>query len=260
MNFDIKTDFVDSKKGQRAFIACHGPSFNEYSERILELKNKKFTVFGCNEWNEFYKEPPDFLVFASSVNTIQNHKDILNKHPNLTVVYADSVDMTDKKWIEDHINCNYAAYDQKHFDCKKCQENSIIYGTDDGLLAGECCNRIIPGRETIQELLMHYSGHDKHYFTGDTVATHMISLAILMGFSEIYLSGIHLSYTAGYAKTDPNCVSIHNINPDELDRYTPRIIKDLTIIQESAILKGCKIINTNLDATYGIFPKEKLIL
>jgi hypothetical protein len=138
----------------------------------------------------------------------------------------DSVDVTTLSWLRENVTNTYIGYDQRHFndsDCVNCPN--------------KCSNRI-PGRKTIQELLMGYSKYNKRYGTGHTVAIHCLSLAILLGCTEIYLFGIDLNYSLGY-------VDNKTVNNDSFSYWLPEIIEDFKIINESAKNLGINIYNTS---------------
>lgn len=235
MKYDF-TKIIGKHKNNPCIVVAHGSSLNEQVERFSEYKDNGFVFIGCNDWYNFYDNIPDYVVYANNIETVMRNHVKMNKW-NTCIVYADSVDLTDRKWIEDNLKCDYLPYDQRHFEGKKCG-------------CGRCCERIIENRLTIQEDLQRYTGYDKHYGSGDTVTLHMLSLAVLLGCNPIYVTGFDLNYENGYAKAKTNVriPSLSEINP-----YMDRIMKDINIINESAKQIGTEIINLNKESKFDEF-------
>lgn len=232
-------DILNKHRGQSAFIIGHGPSLNPHIDRIKDYRDKGFILFGCNEWYYIYDTAPNYLVYASSVDTMMKNKDMLNSHAGKTVaIYADSADVTNREWVASNVVCDYMPYDQRHFGGAQC--GSIV-----------CCPHIIPGRLTVQEELQRYSGADKHYGGGDTVALHMLSFAILMGCDPIYFVGIEIDYSIGYAKNKGSLAS--KVPPNDYDNWRDRIYSDFTIIRDAANRVGTKMINLNKNSRFNHF-------
>jgi hypothetical protein len=167
-------DMIGKHKGCPALVMGHGPSLNEYISRLHDYKQKGVILFGCNEWSRIYAETPDYIVYASTVDTLAHNKELLNScFGKTTVLYADSVDLVDRSWVENNIRCDYIPYDQKHNDNRHCGD-------------GICCSMIIPGRLTIQEEVKKLTGYDRIYSAGSSVALHMTAAAVLFGCNPIY--------------------------------------------------------------------------
>ena len=148
---------------------------------------------------------------------------------------------------------------KKAFEEVRCDPVFIQYPAASWSKGSKCCHRVDPLARTIQEELQEYSGYDKHYSTGHTVAVSALSIAVLMGCNPIYLTGVDLDYNLGYAKNEVNT-----------RKYIPRgayghfkvlakhIENDFNIINASAEKKGIKIINLYKDAWYESFEKGSL--
>lgn len=229
------SDIYDRNKGQPAFVAGHGPSLNEFSGKMDQI-SKEMVLFGCNDWYYFYNVAPHFWVLANTMMTVATECGRINRYKDSTILcYADSVDLTDRGWIDASVGAKYLPYDQRHFTSHPCG-------------CGACCRHIIPGRLTIQQELQKYTGHSKMYGCGDTVVLHSIALAILNGCNPIYLAGMDLDYKLGYAKNSGN-VATGWI--EEFDDTRERIMEHLQVIRESAELKGTRIINLNKAPRYA---------
>jgi hypothetical protein len=185
----------------------------------------------------------DFWVIASSVMTIDFMYERFNSKPNTTVLYADTADVSEKDYADRMLSVNYIPYDQRHFGGMNCtdlisSELSLLGGYDP---ANKCCKHIIQGRKTIQERLMNFTGYERHYGTGDSVAVHMLALAVLLGLNPIYICGVDLDYSKGY-------VDEKTTNPDSFDPWLDRLGSDFSIINESAKNIGVKIINLSSES------------
>lgn len=219
------TELLDAKKGQTAYVVAHGPSLKKYLDKI-RLNQENNTIISCNDYDIITETGPDYWVFANSIQTVKTMKRRFENFPNSIIVHADSVDSTPRNWIEENITNEYYGYDQRHFENKKCPN------------CANGCSNIVENRKTIQEILIEYSGYKNRYSTGHTVATHMFSLAVLLGFKYIYIFGVDLDYNLGYASN-----KIRSIEPQAFDPWLPEILTDFEKIYESAKLKGVEVYN-----------------
>jgi hypothetical protein len=276
-------DIVGSGKGKTAVVCAHGPSLNEHKDEIIKLqKENKIVRFSPNNWFNFFDTEPNYWVLASNVDTISAYYLAMNRLKS-EIIFADSVDLTPYDFIEKNLEVNYLGYDQRHFKGHRCLEilsnfkkhhdkhkkfdftyygeNSSMWsppfsGTPGGVdIKGRCCHRIEENRKTIQEFLQQVSGHEKHYSTGCTVSLHMLAIAIIMGFKNIYVSGLDLDYSLGYANKDIPA-------PEDFWKNSPETLNlknDLQIIEESAKMSGVKILNLYKKPWYGIFTEAEKI-
>lgn len=232
MKLEFK-NILNKHKGKTGLVIAHGKSLDEHLDKLNVYKHRNFIFFDCNDWYNFHNFNPDYWVFANNVETIEKNCTKLNNIDSC-VVYADSVDLTNRDWIENNLKCNYLPYDQRHFESRKCG-------------CGRCCSQIIDSRLTIQEELQKYTDYNKHYGTGDTVTLHMIALSILLGCNPVYIVGFDLDYKKGYAKSK---VSLRVPQSFEIEPYMERIMKDIDIINESAKNIGVELINLNKNSKF----------
>lgn len=243
----MKLDFchiINRHRRAPAIVLAHGPSLNLYLDKLEGLKHRGFILIGCNEWYLFHRQIyPHYWITANSVNNVVVDAPKIN-YFGVTLFYSDSIDLTSRGWVDANIFVDYLPYDQRHFKGKQC--NASWYG---------CCDRIIPGRLTIQEQLSRYTKSSTHYGPGSTVTLHMLSFAILLGCDPIYFVGIDLDYRLGYAKN-----SINRATPevDTLNDFVPDILKDMRVIKKSAQKIGVKIRNLNINSHYSTFPIGRL--
>ena len=280
-------DIIDKHKGTPAVIGCHGPSLNEQREKIEDLQSKgKVIRLSTNKWYEFFNMVPDYWILSNTETTVKNQLQIMNKAA-CPVFYADTVDLTDSKLVEEHLKVDYLPYDQRHFKNHKCVQilknfksfyelnNSFEfkhYGNNETMWKpprcfesfagfepdGPCCKKMNSARRTIQEEVQILSGHSQHCSTGDTTAMEMIMFAILFGCSPIYITGMDLDYSLGYATKDGGVRP--RLEEHAFAKLRPNLYNDLKILDESAKLRDIKIINLNKDTWFDIFAKGDLEL
>ena len=278
-------DIIDKHKNVPCVVGCHGPSLNKDRAKIEKLQNEgKIIRLSTNRWYEYFNIPPDYWILSNNETNIQNQLQVMNE-TGCPVFYADTVDLIDPTFVTGSLNVDYLPYDQRHFKNHKCidifnnfrafyEENRIFDFKDYGNNAemwqpprcfenyagfepnGLCCNKIGENRNTIQEEVQKISGHSQHCSTGDTTAMEMIMFAILFGCNPIYITGMDLDYSLGYAAIDGS------VRP-RLEEYAfakvkPNLYNDLKILNESAILRGLKIFNLNKNAWFDIFEKGDL--
>lgn len=237
-------DIINIHKNVPAVIDCFGPSGNKYRSKIYEMQNQNKAIrFSCNDWFKHFPNasPPDYWVFASTVDTLTKYTNQINQY-RIPILYAYSLDFTANI---DRLNCKFVVgYDQRHHGEKPNGEWCCYNG---------CENRMKKGRLSIQEELREYSGYETLYGSGDTVAVHMIAFAILMGCNPIYINGVDLNYSKGYA--NPNMkVPNDNLWQDCADRQ----IEYFNNLNESAKKVGIQILNLYHNAWYGVFENGYL--
>jgi len=283
------TDIVDKHKNQACVVACHGPSLNLHKEKIIELQNKnKIIRFSMNNWWDYFDEKPDYWILSNTNYPIKKYMNFLNEN-KLTVFYSDDGDFTDKKYIERHSNFDWLDYDQRHWEGRDCIEiltefknhykkhknfkftrfgnNEIMWHPprcfhDAGHSSKDrnCCDMNNPSRTTIQEFLQNITNTHQHYSTGDSVALHAISFAIIMGCNPIYVSGMDLNYTKGYANDSIKPAGIGGTGPSAFTPLRENFKNDLQILNKSAESRGIKILNLCPDPWYDCFKCSELVL
>ena len=222
-------------------------------------------------------------------------KNVFNKY-NVPLLYNATADLTKFDFIEKHLKCDYLPYDTKHFKKHKCSQilknfkhhydnhknldyrdygnNSQMWSRPNthgvhpmvaqvhGHIApawrshGDCCNHFI--NKTLQEHLQEISGHSKHAGPGQTVGMFAIMLAIYMGCNPIYITGMDLDYSVGYANTDVNLpINFPNVGHWK-HVFRDFILDDMKIIKESAEKLDIKIINLDRSSWHDVFVKGEL--
>ena len=263
------SDVVDKHKNVPCVIGCHGPSLNKDRDQIEKLQREgKLIRLSTNRWYEYFNTPPDYWILSNNETNIENQYHIMNEI-KCPVFYADTVDLVPPHFAEDKLKVDYLPYDQRHFRGHSCidifnnfkkhyegNQNFDFeeYGGNKVMWRpprcfenfagfepmGDCCSRIDGNRATIQEMVQEVSGHSQHCSTGDTTAMEMIMFAILFGCSPIYIAGMDLDYSLGYATADGG------VRPREEEyafaKVRPNLYNDLKVLNESASMRGSQII------------------
>lgn len=240
------SDILGRHSGRPAVCVGHGPSLNNYTDKIGFLKQSGHVIIGCNEWYHIYSECPDYWVLANNIQRISTDAPIMNLYVGkTTIVYADSVDWTNRDWVRDNLMCDYLPYDQWHFGGQSCGNPACHHP------------HLIKDRLTIQEELQKYCNSERHYGGGDTVMVHCLATAILLGCNPIYVIGVDLDYHKGYAHNKDNLIA--KVNVSELTNFHDQIVEDFKTIVSSAVLKGVKILCPVEDLCFGVFEKGTLV-
>lgn len=236
-------DIRNKEKGKTAIVCGLGGSLKEYVkqfEKLSKTEKDKYCFISCNNWPKKTHIDVDYWTIANSVFTVKENYEYFNNH-KATLVYSDSVDLTDRKFVDNVIKNDYLSYDQRHFNSSPCKKRL------------ECCKYIEPDRKTIQEYLQEITGHSEHYTDAGTVGVHMLALAVILGCNPIYVSGIDMNYETGYVD---NSVGVQH---DNIGKYVGAFGKQSKIISDSAELIGIEIINLNNNAPYGGIKKGEFI-
>ena len=304
-------DILSKHKDKPCVVACHGPSLDAHKNKIEELQREKGIIrISMNEWYDFFSEKPDYWILSNSEYTIGasmtnsplwQHRDyppnVFNQY-KIPLLYNKTADLTGEEFIETNLECDYFAYDTRHFKGHTCLEvfknfkeyyeihkdldfraygnNAKMWHMPDvaefpewfkqihGKIGhgwnreGKCCNNI--PEITLQEKLQALSGHKQHMSPGHTVGMFGLIFAVLMGCNPVYVGGMDLDYSLGYAAAEyknyhsPN---IGNIGHWKIT-YKDFLLDDMRILKESAELLGIKIINLNNNAWYDVFEKGSL--
>tara|TARA_Y100000592_G_scaffold56027_3_gene88117 strand:+ start:2259 stop:2981 length:723 start_codon:yes stop_codon:yes gene_type:complete len=238
-----------------------------------------------NNWYDHFDVPPDYWVISNSEYSIPLMYKEMNKYGS-PILYSKDGDDSSDEYIQETLTCDYLPYDQRHFkghDCvtilknfedhyiknnnfnfKEYGNNNIMWhppriGGGDGWagfdLYGRCCKGIEKNELTIQEHLQKLAKYEKHYSTGDTVAFHAIAFAILMGCNPIYISGMDLDYSRGYANANKHVPFGHFYMWQE---NSENLLSDMRILLSSALNLGTEIINLNTLSWHDVFPQGRI--
>jgi hypothetical protein len=214
------------------------------------------------------------------------------------LLYNRTADLTDPDFVDKNLKCDYLPFDNRHFKGHKCldilknfkkyhDENKNLdfkmYGNNaqmwqlpdtrnvnphcaqvHGVVAGgwsrfgKCCH--LMQETTIQEKLQEITGHSQHMGVGQTVGLFCVMFAVIMGCNPIYVTGLDLDYTLGYAEGADKPYYVPN--PGNVGHwrhvFQDFLTDDMRILRESAEIKNIEIINLNKNAWYDVFKKGDL--
>lgn len=242
------TQLIGAHFGQPCILLGTGPSLMDIAD-VYKSIPRSVVFIGCNDVPEILPEIPlNYWVLANSVQIPVKSMRIINGFQRTSLIYADSVDPTPRKTVEEVLRSPYFGYDQRHFGGEKCAGK-------DGTGCPNGCINLINGRKTIQELLSAESGYKKCYSAGSTVALHMMALAVIMRCNPIFVFGVELDYKLGYAdrKIEPGGYSF--------DQDIHSIIDDFRIIGESAKSLGIQIVNASFQSKLrAVFGYNRVII
>jgi hypothetical protein len=230
MRKDIE-ELVDIHKGKDIYVLGLGPSLNKNLDFLIEESNKEDSiVISCNNCDLIIPEiKVDYWLWANGIQ-VGRYTDKFNSRPESKLVWGDSVDNTIHDHMTNKLNIDHIPFDQWTVQKK----NPWVHHQRSKL---------------IQKLLQDKTGHKESYSNGHTIAVHMLSLAILMGASNIYVCGFDMDYSNGYARNNDKINSngiYNNKTPQkECDDHRDLNFNDLRIIFESGRLNNSKIHSLN---------------
>jgi hypothetical protein len=262
--------------------------FNFFDEKpdYWVVSNGEFTIKASIRYNALWAHR-------------QYPHDVFNKY-NVPLLYNSGTDLTEDIFIKENLKCDYLKYDIRHFKRHNCKEilqnfrkyyeenknlNFYHYGKNAQMwqrpdvhnfpdwyknihghiaahwdISGKCCKNKLD--ITLQEKLQELSGHSQHMGPSQTVGMFAVVFAVLMGCNPIFVSGLDLDCTLGYA--DTNGTPIQGFNAGNVGHWKVSfrdfLTDDMRILDESAKLLGVKIINLNKEAWYNEFHKGELEL
>ena len=290
-------DIINKHKNKPCVVACHGPSLNGTKEQIENLqKDKALLRFSVNEWYSFFGLKPDYWVVSNGEFTIKNSivenelwrsreypKDIFNKY-NIPLLYNATADLTPFEFIEEQLKCDYLPYDTKHFKGHECMQilknfksyydshknlDYTGYGNNkqmwqrpniDGVhpATAQVHGHIASAWRSNNKCCEEVSGHDRHTGPGQTVGMFAIMFAMYMGCNPVYITGMDLDYSIGYADTNANLpINFPNVGHWK-HVFRDFILDDMAILKESAENLGIKIINLDKNSWHNVFVKGDL--
>lgn len=214
------TDIIDKEKGKTAYVVGMGPSLNENRKELKEAQERGDIIISCNFVDKVVTEiVPDYWVLANSEKRLTMPSNYARYDNNRSImVWAKTVDKTPEEQPTAKLRKDHIPYSQQGIQV-----------------------------ESIQNYFSKYT-NSKPYGNGDTVSVHMLSLAVLLGCTTIYITGIDMDYSKGYAdnsKIKPKPEAILYAN-----EFRERIKKDFGII-----VRGGRNIGVNMHSM-----SEKCIL
>ena len=242
------SNIINKHAYQPAIILGHAPSLDAIKDDLLKYKEAGYILMGVNQWFDLYPTVPNYWTMASTVDTPMNYMKVINTC-KLDVLYADSVDLVDKEWLDTVCENDYLAFDQRHFKGKECSVCNTF----------GCSKYLNTRRLTLQEELMKYTKSNFHYGSGSTGCLHACAFAILMGCDPIYITGIKLDYRVGYAnRLNPDVSFSPDVKETDFDELKDSVLIDFQTIKNSAANINRNIFSLADDCLPGIFERKDL--
>ncbi len=178
---------ANKEKGNSCLILGPGETmidfpFKRFNGKIIVIGNSAIRGQGLFK--------PDYWVVSNNhfpVPYISMHRKIINQFKKTTFFFAEST-LHDFLWkkkthiLKKYLKVNWSFYDERHFNFKECKPKK------------QCCNYINNSYNfcTIQELVSKIYKHNVIASTGGTVFEYALALALILGFTKIYIQGVDL--------------------------------------------------------------------
>ena len=180
-------NLINKEKKNSCLILGPGETMMDFPFKKF---NKKIIVIGDSAIRGQGLFKPDYWVVSNNhfpVPYISMHRKIINQFKKTTFFFAESTlhDFLWKKKIHiliKYLKVNWSFYDERHFNFKECKPKK------------QCCNYINNSYNfcTIQELVSKMYKHNVIASTGGTVFEYALAIALILGFSKIYIQGVDL--------------------------------------------------------------------
>lgn len=178
--------FIDREKDKPCLVAGNAPTIKEFP-----FKSFKGLVFMINEGPELMKGmvKPDYWLSANRYYPIPHlHAKQINRFNNSVFIFSDTAVYYHNKYsynqnaIKDSLKIPWFAFDDRHFDHKKCSPQR------------PCCDLVdrFPDRITLYEFVKNYYLMPSLCPGGATAVLFALTFAIIMGCSPIYIHGVEL--------------------------------------------------------------------
>jgi len=188
-NFEF---FIDREKNKPCLVAGNARTIKNFP-----FKKFKGIYFLMNLGPQVLKKyaTPHYWLSANYYFPVPNlHLKKINAFKDCVFIFSDTAvyperHVYDYNFLKNNIKINWFAFDDRHFNHKKCSPPRA------------CCKLVdlYPERITIHEFIQQHFGLPERCPTGSTGVLFSLAFAILMGCSPIYLQGIELPiYTKNY--------------------------------------------------------------
>ena len=195
-------NLINKEKSNSCLILGPGETMAEFPFKRF---NGKIIVIGDAALRGEGMFVPDYWVVSNNhfpVPYLSLHRKIINRFKKTIFLFAEST-LHDNLWkrsiitFKKLLKVKWVLYDERHFDFKKCIPEI------------KCCKHINKNRDysTIQELVSKIYKHNSHARIAGTVFEHALALALVLGFSKIYIQGVDLP-----TKPDKNLIKKKDIN------------------------------------------------
>ena len=215
--------FIDKHKNEKCVIV--GASHTMHKFNFENFDGKKI-ILGTTLLRIKKRFKPDYLISSNNifpVPEIKEHLDILNSYKNMTWFFTNSqlysnIWTKSKSFLGKNLKINYVAFDDRHFNKKKCKPKKT------------CCSflKIYPNNINIYDLLIKKASLNKENYKFDqgiSIAEAGLALALLMGFKEIYITGVSLSLNKKYRSLAGNKLKYYGQPSKYADDIIRRTLK-----------------------------------
>jgi len=214
-------EIKDKESGKVAIVLGLGPSLNQVLpvvEKMSKENRDGASFYTCNLFNSMANVMTDYWVVCNSqkVMSLRSAFNRYNSQPNAKFVFTPRINGFSVKEANELLKVDYVAiHDQP--------SNPI----------------------SLSDYLKVYTNSEKGYPPVDSVIIHQIALAIVTGCKEIYISGVDLDYSKGYAKRN-----VHKDGEKLGKRYMDagaraRTISHIQFLRACAKNVGCEIYSLN---------------
>ena len=184
-------NLINKEKENSCLILGPGETMTDFPFKKF---NGKIMVIGDSAIRGQGLFKPDYWVVSNNhypVPYISMHRKIINQFKKTTFFFAEST-LHDFLWkkkihiLKKSLKVNWSFYDERHFNFKECKPKK------------QCCNYINNSYNfcTIQELVSKMYKHNVIASTGGTVFEYALAIALILGFSKIYIQGVDLPVRA----------------------------------------------------------------
>ena len=195
-------NLINKEKSKSCLILGPGETMAEFPFKRF---NGKIIVIGDAALRGKGMFVPDYWVISNNhfpVPYLSLHRKIINNFNKTIFLFAEST-LHDYLWkksintVKKLLKVKWVFYDERHFDFKKCIPEK------------KCCKYINKKKNysTIQELVSKIYKHNSRATLGGSVFEHALALALIMGFSKIYIQGVDLP-----TKANKNLIKKKDIN------------------------------------------------
>lgn len=180
--------FIDREKNKPCLVAGNAPSVINF---LFDKFKGVCILAGAGPQLLKNVVSPDYWVVSNHEFPVpQKHIRVINAIKDYVFIFSDTAayhtkNVYDYDFLKNNIKVPWFAFDDRHFDRKKCEP------------LRDCCKLVdlYPNRITLQEFMERRFGlENARQRKVGTAVVYALMFAILMGSSPIYLQGIELPF------------------------------------------------------------------
>jgi len=216
----MRRDFDDIKDrdlGKKAIVCGLGPSLSTSLSDLLWINRNarhKASFYSCNLFDLMTDLTTDYWVVANSQDLmkIKNAHHRYNKQKGSTLIFASRITGFETDLAEDLLEIDY-----------------IPMGDHGGIV------------NSLPDYFKNYCSANLSYGAVNSVAIHMIAIAIITGCKEIYISGVDLDYSRGYVKNGVHDEGVSLGKSLMKEKQAFETIDQIKFLQACAVEVGVKM-------------------